>query len=98
MPADFVARGTFPLTIDPLVSSFSMQPGFASVPSWGSPDCAFLGSYDGLHAAVFEEAYSQTDHDIYLRPYGQDGLPQPGIYVDYTTDYWAAPQIAALSA
>lgn len=93
VPAAFAADATFPLTIDPLVSIFGVNSTVSR--SRSRPDCAYVGSHAGLWAAVMEEAYSQTDHDIYLRPYRQDGTLEPGLYIDFTTEYWSAPQIAS---
>jgi hypothetical protein len=95
VPAAFVAAASFPLTIDPVVSAFVVGAGSGTVADWSSPDCAYVGTHAGLYAAVFEEAFSQTDHDVYLRPFARDGAALPGQYVDYTSLYWAAPQIAS---
>lgn len=95
VPAHFLGNATFPLTIDPVISYFGVPPGRPAVTQWMHPDCAYLGSHDGLHAVVFEEVYSQIDHDVYLRPYGGDLAMQNGAYVDFTSAHWAVPQIAS---
>ncbi|HEX5096181.1 MAG TPA: hypothetical protein VFX21_09215, partial [Acidimicrobiia bacterium] len=94
VPADFVASATFPLTIDPVVSTFSATPAPISLDQ-SNGDCAYLGTYFGLYAAVVEEHYSQTDHDILVTARDPDNLIVTSVYVDYTTDYWATPSIAS---
>lgn len=93
VPAAFVAAASFPLTIDPVVLTFSLNPG-APLDS-SNADCAYLGTYFGLYASVQEEHYSQTDHDVLLVARDRDGLIVTSTYVDYTTDYWATPAIAS---
>lgn len=94
VPAAFVAAATFPLTIDPLLITFQIVPSPQTYMQ-NNADSAWLGTGPGRHATVFEEQYSQTDHDVYLRPFDHDGIAQAGAYVDFTTDYWTTPQVAS---
>lgn len=93
VPAEFVATAEFPLTIDPVVLVFSLNPG--AIRDSSNADCAYLGTYFGLYASVQEEHYSMTDHDVLLVARDRDGLVVTSYYVDYTTDYWATPAIAS---
>ncbi len=94
VPADFVAAAAFPLTIDPLVSTFGLTPG-ANLLDESHADCAYVGTFAGLYASVVEEHYSATDHDVLVVARDRDGNVVTSEYVDYTTDYWATPAIAS---
>lgn len=94
VPAAFVAQATFPLTIDPLVSTFPVAPGIGS-PSTRNADCAHCGTFTGLTAIVHEEVYSATDHDVFVTGYESDGSIGASVYVDFTTTSWYTPQIAS---
>ncbi|MBL8748673.1 MAG: hypothetical protein JNK78_05905 [Planctomycetes bacterium] len=95
VPVDFTRAATFPLTIDPIIQTFTTSPGIGSGFSLLDADCAYLGTWNGLYAAVHEEAFSATDHDVYVTTWDRDGNVGPATYVDYTTSYWAAPRIAS---
>ncbi len=95
VPVDFTRAATFPVTIDPIIQTFDMSPGIGGGFSVLDADCAYLGTFNGLYAAVHEEAFSATDHDVFVTTWDRDGNPGPGTYVDYTTAYWAAPRIAS---
>lgn len=94
VPADFVATAAFPLTIDPVVQTFLLQPG-TGTPAMLNGDCAYVGTFNGLYATVHEEAYSQTDHDVFAIGRDRDGNVLATAYVDYTGDYWQTPAIAS---
>lgn len=94
VPATFLAQATFPLVIDPLVSTFAVAPGIGA-PSQINADCAHVGTYTGLTAIVHEEIYSATDHDVFVTGYESNGAVGASAYVDYTTSSWTSPQIAS---
>lgn len=94
VPAAFHDRAAFPLTIDPLILTFSVSGAVSSLPCIG-PDAAVLGTFTGVQAVVFEEVYSATDHDIYVRYFDLAGTPVGGQYIDATTQNWIAPRIAS---
>lgn len=94
VPAEFVARATFPLTIDPyfLVTSLVLPPnGLDNM----NPDVAYVSTLGGSYAAVFEEVFSAADHDVGIRGYGHGGALLLADYVDYTTTSWRKPRIAS---
>lgn len=92
VPEAFLSEAVFPVTIDPTLSTFVVPAG-GSVLSVFHPDVAYDLASD-RYAAVYEEAYSATDHDIFVATF--DALAQTisTDYIDYTTSYWAAPKIA----
>lgn len=93
VPAAFVASAVLPLTIDPLVQTFTL-PG-SQVLTDGAPDVAFVDSLDGCDVFVYEEYYSATDTDVLVLARSADGLASSSYYVDFTTDDWRGPRIAA---
>ncbi len=92
VPADFVASAKLPLTIDPVISTFSIDSG---APRDFKPDCAYdLAS--GCWLVVYEEEFSSTDHDVVWRRIGAlSGLSLGSGFVDSVlSDYWALPACA----
>ncbi len=92
VPAQFVAGAKLPLTIDPIISTFSIDTG---TPNAFLPDC----SYDltnGCWLVVHEEVFSATDHDVVWRRIGVlNGLSLGSGYVDSSLSaYWANPACA----
>ncbi|MFO1078273.1 MAG: hypothetical protein U1E73_11185 [Planctomycetota bacterium] len=94
VPAAFVAAAAFPLVVDPLVATFVVAPGVNS-PSLLEADSAHVGTFTGLTAVVHEEAFSLSDHDVFVTGYESDGSIGASIYVDYTTNNWYQPRIAS---
>ncbi|MBL8755048.1 MAG: hypothetical protein JNK15_17220 [Planctomycetes bacterium] len=93
VPADFVAAAHFPLTIDPVVSTFGALP--AQVAPLLLPDVAFLGSWGGWYGTVVEEVWSATDHDVVVVARDTDGNLGDSDYVDFTSTSWTRPKIAS---
>lgn len=91
VPAAFVEHARFPLTIDPIISSFSASQG-SGLPNLNS-DVAYDWSWD-MYMVVFEEAYSATDHDVGAVTLDLNGAQLGFDYVDYTGAFWSAPRIA----
>ncbi len=94
VPAAFVAAATWPLTIDPLVTTFAVLPGIGAPSTWNA-DVAHCGTSTGLTAIVHEEIFSATDHDVFVTGYESDGSIGATAYVDFTTTSWYTPQIAS---
>ena len=92
VPAEFVAAARFPLTIDPIVSTFSID---TNPPNAFLPDCAFDAT-TGRWLVVHEEIFSATDHDVVWRLLGTlSGSSLGSGYVDTNLgDYWANPACA----
>lgn len=93
VPGTFVANARFPLTIDPVVSTFGALP--AQVAPLLLPDVAFLGSWDGWYGTVVEEVWSAADHDVVIVARSADGNLGDTEYVDFTTTSWTRPKVAS---
>lgn len=93
VPAAFVAEATFPLTIDPLITTFGLLP--AQVPPLLLPDVAFVGSWGGWYGAVIEEIFSATDHDVVILARDTAGNLGDIEYVDFTGTSWIRPKVAS---
>ncbi|MBK7645260.1 MAG: hypothetical protein IPJ19_19820 [Planctomycetes bacterium] len=92
VPADFVAQAKLPLTVDPVISTFSIDTG---TPNAFTPDCSYdLAS--GCWLVVHEEVFSANDHDVVWRRIGVlNGLSLGSGYVDSNLSaYWANPACA----
>jgi hypothetical protein len=90
--SEFVESASFPLTIDPIVSTFSID---TNLPDAFLPDC----TYDYTNQCwlvVHEEIFSASDHDVVWRRIGLLNAASLGSgYVDYALgDYWANPACA----
>lgn len=95
VPAAFVAQATFPLLIDPVFSTFAVSLFSPTVTQHIAPDVAYVAPGGGIYATVVEEAYSATDHDVYVTAHTAGGAYITGEFIDYTTSYWSAPKIAS---
>jgi len=93
VPADFVATATFPLTIDPVISTAGLLP--AQVAPLLAPDVAFVGSWGGYYGAVIEEVFSATDHDVVIVARDPDGNLGDVEYVDLTGTSWIRSKVAS---
>ncbi|MBL8861007.1 MAG: hypothetical protein JNK02_03265 [Planctomycetes bacterium] len=91
VPAAFVASARFPLVVDPLYTTHTLD-GFGY--RTANVDVAG-GGFPGLFAASYGVVYSQSDTDIYTQDlfYGAP-VPGAGDWVDFTTLSWYDPQIA----
>jgi hypothetical protein len=91
VPASFLASAAYPVTIDPIVTTFGVDTS-ASIDS--SPDVAFTG---GRYLACFERVFAATDHDVWAQQYDLTGtlVAGSGAYIDFTTSYWATPRAAS---
>jgi hypothetical protein len=85
-----VSDATFPLTIDPVVSTFTLN---STTQNDFSPDTAY-DNPTGTWLTVYEEVFSTTDHDAYAQVSNGAGVVVNSGYVDFTGDYWARPKVA----
>ena len=92
VPEAFLSDAVFPVTIDPTLLSFAIPTGGPYL-SVVRPDVAYDLNSD-RYAVVYEEDYSATDHDIFVKTIDTLGATVATEYVDFTTSYWAAPKIA----
>jgi len=92
VPASFVAGARFPLTIDPVVSTFVID---GSTADSLLPDVAYDATTDRW-LVVFEEIFSESDHDVYFRLLTSNGTATiANGYVDASLSaYWARPTCA----
>jgi hypothetical protein len=92
VPAEFVASAQFPLTIDPIISTFSIDTG---TPNAYLPDCSYDYS-NGCWLIVHEETFSASDHDVVWQRMSTLSAQILGSgYVDQNLgDYWANPACA----
>jgi hypothetical protein len=91
VPADVVANATLPLVVDPVFWSGTVHAGALET---FNPDVAFDSSTTNT-IYVMEEIYSATDHDILFEVRDSSGGYVSVDYVDYTTTFWARPQVAS---
>jgi len=91
VPAPVVARAAFPLTIDPIVSTFAIDTFSARLTS---PRTAFLDAQDdGL--VVYNEDFSATDSDVYSARVDSMGNVQLFGYIDMTAERWWGASVGA---
>jgi hypothetical protein len=92
VPAETIARATFPLTIDPTGYTFNITPP-GTLDS--NPDIAYDQTNE-YYAVTWERAYSTTDHDVYCTLVNIFGVivANSTVSIDFTTDYWSLPRIA----
>jgi len=92
VPADFLARAQYPLTVDPLVSAFTAD---NSSQSTANPDVAF-DETNQAYAVVWEHYFSQNDNDIWVQTHSTTGsvFAGSGFWIDSTSDNWLRPKIA----
>lgn len=89
VPAAWLSRATYPVTIDPLVGSFTVA---ATTDEYVSCDVACV---NGLGVYVVERKFSVLDSDVFVRK-SSDVSSFGSLYtIDDTTSKWAAPSIAA---
>jgi len=93
--ASFLASTTFPLVVDPLVSTIFF-PAAA-----GLDDFAADTAYDPTLNAwlvVWEETFSASDTDAYCRLLNASGATIADGTIDFTVGAWASPRCADLAA
>lgn len=89
VPASFVATAQLPLVIDPYAGTFAVDTDSGS--DWQA-DVAYDASTNSF-AVVYENIYSDTDHDVYIRKY-VDQVFQDVATIDFTTEDWRNPKVA----
>ncbi len=93
VPQAFLRDARFPLSIDPVFRSFSVD---ASSNDDSAPDAAF-DVWADAYGYCWERAFSATDHDIWFEQRDDQGASISGTFtsIDFTTDSWARPRIAS---
>ena len=91
VPAEFAASARYPLVVDPVYSTVSLE-GYTNECS--VPDVSNSGA-DGDFGAVYQYSYSATDADIWtVDLYFGFPVAGSGTWVDSTTLSWQGPRIA----
>ncbi len=91
LPASFLAGARFPVTIDPLISTFNVD---GSSLACAHPGVAYDREFD-FFLVAYERAATGTDHDIIERRYSTLGLFLDEVAVDITTKESREPAVAA---
>ncbi len=92
VPAAFLEKATWPVTIDPLVSTMNID---ASGTPYVNPDVAYDATSQ-RYAVVAEQVYAQTDRDMYAWICNSAGNVIAGSFtvIDASTTNWTHPSIA----
>ena len=94
VPAEFVRNAALPLVIDPVVGSVYID---STTFDTLSPDVAWEPFHNGW-LVVYEQVYSDTDHDVYARFLSPAGLTISSFTVDLSSSNWSSPRVANLAA
>jgi len=96
VPAEFLARAAFPVTVDPLVTTFSVD-----ATAWDTleSDVAYDATTNRM-VVVYERVFSAADHDVVASVRDDAGALVPGgeLMVDFTSEDWRLPHVANLRA
>lgn len=90
----FLATAAWPVTIDPLVSTFDIS--VDSTLDAFNPDIAYDDFYN-RYTVVWEQSFSSTDHDVYSLFLTSTGSIVNGseVTVDVSFDCWTEPKVAS---
>jgi hypothetical protein len=90
---DYVARAEFPLTIDPIISTFPVgSPTLYEM----EPSVAYDATTD-QHLVVYEYDFSSTDGDMIAEAYNANGTLVAYRAVDVSTESWSNASCANLN-
>jgi hypothetical protein len=92
VPESFLARAVLPLTIDPQITTFTIE---STVPDVSQPDVAYDSS-TARFGVVYVDTFSLFDTDPYACELSCDGsiVPYSGGYLDLADNYWSHVKIA----
>lgn len=90
VPASFLEQAAWPVTIDPLWSTFSID---TTALDDFAPDVSHDASVD-TWIACYEEVFSASDHDVYEEHLDLSGNLISGGYIDSTSADWRHPRVA----
>ena len=90
VPADVVANAAFPIVIDPVIGTFTVD---NSTQDDLNPDIAFDAT-NKVYEVCWERVFSSTDHDCYSQLQDTSGTTVAGSFatIDFTSDFWAVPR------
>ncbi len=90
VPASFLANATFPVTVDPLWTSFSSTIG---VLDDGHPDIVFAGA-SGRYVVAWEDFTSQQNSDVYMTWWDENlNIQGPALAIETGNDSWTRPSV-----
>lgn len=89
VPEDFLATAAYPVTIDPIVSTFDVDTFAAEL------TCPEVATHwlSGVACVVYVENFSATDADVYASLIDDSNDVTPFGYVDMTSERWSEPDI-----
>jgi hypothetical protein len=94
IPAEFVARATLPLVLDPILDTSSIAPGVVQLQR--EPDVATLQAPE-RSLVVWQRQFSATDQDCFAEVLDESlnyVAPAP-ISIDFTSRNWVGPRAAS---
>ncbi|MCP3917776.1 MAG: hypothetical protein GY711_19705 [bacterium] len=94
VPAAFLAESKWPVVIDPVVSTFSIDTYGANL---YAPATAYDAGTDSF-LTVYQEQFSGSDSDMYARRITIDGTALGDGYIDNSTESWERPDVANCAA
>jgi hypothetical protein len=93
VPASFLAAASFPVTIDPVISTFTVTWTTEPVDSF-APAIAW-DETNQRYCVAYQEVFSATDNDVIRAFVSPAGVFQSAAYVDTSLSaYWATPDVA----
>jgi len=90
VPAERAVSAVLPLSIDPVLSTFSVRD--TAIDEFGA-DTAYDATLDA-YLTVFEEVFSANDHDVRAVRHSSSGGSVVWQGVDFTASNWRAPAVA----
>jgi hypothetical protein len=92
VPADVLAGATFPIVVDPVITTFTVDD---STNDDTDPDIAYDAT-NGVYQVVWSRAFSATDHDCYSQLQSASGttIVNSTVPIDFTGDDWVRPRTA----
>ncbi len=91
VPQKELESASFPLAIDPLVSTWTVT--LISAPTANFPDTSYdVNSNTWL--CVDQETFSATDHDVVARQFTPGGTMVNQVFIDASTNDWTRPRVA----
>jgi hypothetical protein len=92
--AGVLADAVLPLVIDPVLTA--IFPDSTTADTF-STDSAY-DPFNGVWVFVYEQVFSASDHDVYVKEYPANGGPAiASTTVDFTGDSWVRPRVADLA-
>ena len=91
VPSSTMAETSYPLTIDPVISTFGVDLG--TVHSDFNPDVCFDVT-TGKYVFSYEDTFSDPDHDVWTRTRTIGGALGPFVAQDITSADWRNPKNA----